>query len=365
MRIWPTLLAAGLALAAPPLGAAQVTDELAIGGVLSAAVQCQWLSGKTNAPDSCRGAAPFQPDLTYRPTAQDEIFLKLGLAAGNALNPVSPFAFAPWNADLQADVRHINGRNRSYLLEAWYSRTFELAADSTLEVTGGIIDPAFYVDENAYANNEYTQFMNGAFVNDREAFLPAYDWGSVLVWKYQDWTFSGIGMNVGENSAGRNYNFYAAEADYHIETPLGEGNYRVMYSGSSKAFPNAANSALERRAALSLSFDQALGEGVGAFLRLGWQSDSAAVDFKALYSGGLDLKGGTWGREGDNIGIAYAYLPGGSSDLIHSHVFETYYRLAVDEHLALTADLQYMDDRYRDGEHPKGWIAGLRLTLEF
>jgi hypothetical protein len=76
--------------------------------------------------------------------------------------------------------------------------------------------------------------MNEVFDNSRNAFLLAYDWGGVLVWQYRDWTFSGIGMNVGENANGNNYTFHAAEADCHIATALDEGNYRVMVSGTSK-----------------------------------------------------------------------------------------------------------------------------------
>jgi hypothetical protein len=364
MQTKPWALACWLGLAAVPVGAAEITDELSIGGVLAAAVQCQRVSGNPNAPNTCRGAAPMQPELTYRPTAQDEIFVKLGFAAGNALNPVTPFALLPWNADLASDVKDINGRNRSYLLEAWYAHTFQLGTDNTLEVTGGILDPAFYVDENAYANDEYTQFMNQALVNARSDFLPGYDWGGVLVWKYQNWTLSAIGMNVGENDDGNNYNFYTAEADYHLETALGEGNYRVLYSGTSRAYPDPAGKTLERRAALSLSFDQALGEVVGVFLRLGWQSEDPAVDYRALYSGGFDFKGLAWGRERDNIGIGYAYLKGGNSDIARSQVCEAYYRYAIDEHLALTADLQYQADRYQGADSTKGWIGGLRLTFE-
>ena len=162
----------------------------------------------------CRGAVPFQPELVYNPTEQDQFFVKFGFAAGNGLNEVSPFVLAPWAADLEDDVKDINGRDRSYLLEAWYAHTFKLGEDHSVQITGGIVDPAFYVNENAYANDEYTQFMNEAFVNARNAFLPAYDWGGVLVWKLKDRTFSGVGMNVGENDDGNNYNYYAAEADY-------------------------------------------------------------------------------------------------------------------------------------------------------
>jgi porin len=207
--------------------------------------------------------------------------------------------------------------------------------------------------------------MNEAFVNSRNALLPAYDWGGVLVWKLQDWTFSAVGMNVGENDDGHNYNFYAAEADYHIETALGEGNYRVMYSGTSRANLDVSGDDLERRSALSLSFDQALGPIVGVFLRLGWQAEDAAVDFTAVYSGGIDLKGAAWGREGDNIGIGYAYLEGGNLEHAQSQAVEAYYRLAVNDYLALTADVQYLSDAYADADDVDGWVLGMRAVVEF
>lgn len=362
---YSTVLVGCLALITLPLAALEINDQFRIEGVLAAAGQCQRLSGGTDTPDSCHSAAPFQPDLTYQPTPQDELFLKLGFAAGNGLNPVSPFGMAPWAADLKDDVHHINGRNRSYLLEAWYAHSFPLASDSTLKVTTGLIDSTDYLDTNAYANDEYGQFMNGVFVNTPSDALPGYDWGGVLVWKYQDWTFSALGMNVGENDAGNNYNFYGVEADYHLETPLGEGNYRVLYSGTSSAYPSPAGTRLERLQALSLSCDQALGEVVGAFVRLGWQSEDAAVSLRAFYSGGLNLSGTAWGRGSDNIGIGYARLRGGNTDFSRGGVYETYYRLSMDEHLALTADLQYLTERYQGADDPKGWIGGLRLTVTF
>ena len=88
------------------------------------------------------------------------------------------------------------------------------------------------------------------------------------------------------------------------------------------------------------------------------------MDYRALYSGGFDFKGLAWGRERDNIGIGYAYLVGGNSDIARSQVFEAYYRFGINEHLALTADLQYQADRYQDADSPQGWISGLRLTFE-
>jgi hypothetical protein len=371
-----------------------INDKLATNGLLAGAVQCQEISGVLDADNICRGAMPFQPELVFKPTDQDVVFVKLGFATGNGLDEDSPFALAPWAADLQDGVKDINGRNRSYLLESWYAHTFKIAADNTVQITGGIIDPAFYVNENAYANDEYTQFMNEAFVNARNAFLPAYDVGGVLVWKLKDLTFSGLGMNVGENDDGYNYDYYAAEADYHLETSLGEGNYRIMYSGTSRAFLNPQGDQLEKKAGWVLSFDQALGAVVGVFVRLGWQGDDALIDFQTEYSGGFDFKGAAWGRPTDNIGIAFGYLQGPSwrpaveaaiveptdpevvdgtveapavadQVLARTNVFEAYYRLAFNDRLALSADVQYMQDKYREGDDVDGWVFGLRAVAEF
>jgi hypothetical protein len=371
----------------------EINDKLEINGLLAGAYQCQEVSGLEESDNICRGALPFQPEIVYNPTEQDQFFVKFGFAAGNGLNENSPFVLAPWAADLEADVKDINGRDRSYLLEAWYAHTFNLSEDNSIQITGGIVDPAFYVNENAYANDEYTQFMNEAFVNARNAFLPGYDVGGVLVWKIKDLTFSAVGMNVGENDDGNNYNFYAAEADYRLKTPLGEGNYRVMYSGTSREFLDPTGEDLEKREGWSLSFDQELGPVVGVFLRMAWQSDDALIDFDAEYSGGLDFKGSAWGRERDNIGIGFAYLqapswspatvadmdeapdpqvdevteaPAEAAQVIaRANAIEAYYRFVVNDYLAVSADVQYMKDKYREGDDVDGWVFGLRAVAEF
>ena len=48
----------------------------------------------------------------------------------------------------------------------------------------------------------------------------------------------------------------------------------------------------------------------------------------------------------------------------NSQVFETYYRYALNEHFAATADIQYMKDSMKAGSDSDGWIFGIRLTAE-
>ena len=87
---------------------------------MAGAYQYQDFSEAAGADNAGKGALPFQPEISFKPTENDEIFTKFGFAAGNGLNEDSPFVLAPWVADLEDNVKHINGNSRNYLLTAWY-----------------------------------------------------------------------------------------------------------------------------------------------------------------------------------------------------------------------------------------------------
>ena len=44
---------------------------------------------------------------------------------------------------------------------------------------------------------------------------------------------------------------------------------------------------------------------------------------------------------------------------------EVYYRLAISEHFALTADAQYLRNTVASADVPHGFVLGLRATFEF
>ena len=116
---------------------------------------------------------------------------------------------------------------------------------------------------------------------------------------------------------------------------------------------------------LIISLDQQFGRTVGAFARLGWRLDDEPINYRAIYSGGLDVRGAAWGRQLDNIGLGLAYLEGGSGAIALTRIAESYYRLVFNPYLALTADLQYMEDRYAAATDVEGMIYSLRATLNF
>lgn len=344
----------------------EITDELSIGGILAVAYQYQDVSDAPGFENTGRGAVSFQPEISFRPTEKDELFAELGFAVGNGLNDgTSPFQLKPWGADLEDDVKNINGSGRDYLLTAWYKHTFVFSEKHTLALTGGLIDATDYVDQNAYSNDEYAQFMNEALDNGPNVFVPSYDFGGAVQWAIGDLDLTGVVMSVNENDEGNSYNYYAVELGYAFDWRPGQGNYRVLLDTTSRDFSNPQGTEEESRLRLLLSFDQQLGEILGIWIRFGWQDNKAAINYDSIYSGGINIGGRLWGRENDNVGLGYAYLDGGNKNIESSQVFEGYYRLVITKIFAFTADLQYMKDERRDSDDPKGFIYGVRVTAQF
>ncbi len=343
----------------------EINDTIYVNGLLAAAYQYQDVNGVPSSEDLGGGALVLQPEIGFTPTRQDEFFLKFGFAAGNGLNDKSAFALAPWAADLAHNVRDINGRNRDYLLTAWYKHTFGLGQGHTLGLTGGVIDATDYLDESAFSNDVYTQFMNEALVNAPNAFLPSYDLGAGVEWKIGDFALKGAVMRVGSNEDGNPYDFYGLQFGYTLNTRLGEGNYRVLLDWTSPDFVDPRVTRKGSHGCILLSFDQELGEVFGAWLRFGWGKKEVAVPCSRIYSGGLNVGGRLWGRPQDNLGIGYAHLSDGNLDIQDIQVAEVYARFVLNDHLAFTLDLQWMKENRIEGEDINGLIYGLRLVAGF
>ncbi|KPK25269.1 MAG: hypothetical protein AMJ61_12435, partial [Desulfobacterales bacterium SG8_35_2] len=190
-----------------------------------------------------------------------------------------------------------------------------------------------------------------ALVNGPNAFLPSYDIGGAFQFNRNDLALSGVIMNIGENDAGNNYNFYGLQFGYTLHTNFGTGNYRIVLGATGREFPDPEGLTTEARKCLLLSFDQEFGRYYGAWLRMGTQDDAAAITYKKIYSGGIFISG--------------FYLTGGNIDLDTSQVLETYIRIRLSDYLAFTMDIQYMNDKYNSTEKIDGFIYSIRAAAEF
>lgn len=360
----PAGLASALVLLAGNASAHELTSNLFLDGTLSAAAQCQRLSSETAGNDTCKGAVPFQPKLTYQPTGNSRLFLKLGFAAGDGLNQVTPFNIPPWGADLESDVENINGSGRNHLLEAWYQHVITPGSRNRLGFTFGLIDATQYLDQNAYANDEYVKFMNPALSNAPNALLPSYDPGIAAEWFIGNWSFTGVVMDVHQLNAPENYAFYGAQVGYKLETGLGTGNYRVLVNAGRNRV-DQTGTIQQKNDILLVSADQRLGRIVGAFARVGWRIDDQPINYRAIYSGGVDINGSAWNRVLDNVGIGLVYLEGANNTVTSTRIAEIYYRLVANPFLAFTGDIQYNRDDYVSAPTAEGMVFSARATVNF
>jgi porin len=340
-----------------------VNEKISINGTLTGVYQYGDYDVK-GVDNKDGGAVVLDLGANYHPSNTDEFQVLLSFAAGNGLNKNNPFSLVPYADDLEDDLKDINGRNRDYLLEAWYKHTFKFSEKVSLGITGGIIDATRYIDDNNFANCETSQFMNQIFVNNKNVNLPSYDIGGVAELNVSNLSIRGLMMNT-ENED-RNYNYYALQLGYAIETPMGKGNYRLYGFTTSKSFENWDRTGKENLQGFGISADQQLSSIIGVFARLDWQNDAAVIDHEMAYSGGININGKLWGRENDEIGIGYAYLTGADNSNIDStNAFEAYAKFKISQFSDISLDIQYIDDNLKHDEDRKGFIYGVRVNAYF
>ncbi len=340
----------------------------------------QWLKHKKGEfQDKDRGSLVVDGSISFKPTEKDELFLRASLAKENGLKKINPFVLSPNADDLRDDLHNINARSRDHLMEFWYARTFDLPGKSTLKTTLGIIDATAFLDDNRLANDELTQFMNEAFVNSPLANLISYDYGVALEWEKGPLIFKLLGMQsqteAHENPRfhKKNYNYYGAQIGFKTELPLGEGNYRLYFYRTNKKFPDWEENSKKALKGWGVSLDQDLiKERLGLFGRISFQDDAAQINYKSMYSLGLNYQFCLFNRK-PTLGIGYSYLkaPSQHKDLKHTKVWESYLAIPLYEKekkfsSVLTLDWQYIKDRVKK-ETPKteGSIWGLRLNITF
>lgn len=312
--------------------------------------------------DACRGALPIRLSPTVTLSPDHRLLASFGYAFGNGLDEIGLLAVSPWDASLEDKLKNINGSGRDFLRKAWYEYQKNISDTSGFAVNIGLIDSTDYLDTNLYANDEFTQFMSGGFVNSVVLGSPNNDVGVAFTGHVTNWSLNLIAMSVGGRDDDPNYKFWGSELTYTLEHDIGTGHYRILLSGTSKDFYNVQQSALKKLSTFGLSADQTICH-LGLFSRLTWQKQQAAVKYKALYSFGGEYRGVQWSRPNDKIGLAYAYLKGGNQDLQASRVLELYYSIFINRFANISFDIQHHHDKHIQQKNPHAWVFSTRTTI--
>ncbi|MBS0192961.1 MAG: carbohydrate porin [Proteobacteria bacterium] len=267
-------------------------------------------------------------------------------------------------------------------------------------------------DNNSYAHDPRGDFLNWSMI-DAGAFDYAADaWGYTLgvagEWKQGDWT-----TRVGVFDLSKVPNSTQLETDFRQREVVAELERRYTFAGKSgtlrllgfsnhgrmgsyadaialgQATQTIPSTALVRRmasrAGAAINIEQQLGEEWGAFVRVSRNDGSKeAFEFTEInrsIAAGLSLKGAAWGRAQDTLGVAgvvnglsapaRAYFAAGGIGILigdgrlphygDEAIAEVYYNAAINAHLSVGLDYQYVDHpAYNRDRGPVNVIA-LRL----
>jgi hypothetical protein len=246
--------------------------------------------------------------------------------------------------------------NQLSVREAWI-RT-ELFRQK-LGLSVGRIDLTTHFDRNVAANDDTTQFISGALVNNPVLGLVSNGLG--LVAEYDPKTSFNFKLGVQQSSSdplvtapSLSDSLYTLGEVEYVARPfsLPEGHYRV--------WGRSDNSTGTQRTAYGLSADQKLTAAVTLFARYGNGYVGSIKGRERFYSGGLQFAAPLALHPNDFWGVGYAHtdIIGGASEKLG----EAYYNLHLTERMRASFMLQYVL------ESPAGAgyiLPGARLQVGF
>ncbi len=257
--------------------------------------------------------------------------------------------------------------SRLEVTEAWYEHNF---CEETVALTVGKLDLTNYVDSNAVANNETTQFLNSGLVNSIAVDFPEDNGAGVHVALYPN---DMVELNFGWAESDADWEdifddgFAIGEVNFKLNLLEREGNYRfyAWWNGSDHVELEGDDDD-EDGWGVGMSLDQQLTDDITAFFRTGYADDDV-YEVEATWSTGAEMCGTMWNREKDVVGLAVsqAFINDDVDPDDTETLYEAYYRIVVNEYLAISPDIQLIDNPGGDNSNDTVFVFGTRGQLTF
>jgi porin len=257
----------------------------------------------------------------------------------------------------------------------------------------GKIDFTGVFDASAYADDEITQFLNAAFVDDPAIPFPDYSLGIVLSLDLTDsWYLMGGVADAQADSRetgfrttfhDEDYFFYALETGITTELDSDNGampgTYRVGLWNDPQPKANSDGTKTYRDdVGVYTSCDQMLfkensqvedTQGLGVFARYGY-APSKRNDITNFYSAGFQYQGLFDGRDDDVLGAAFAYgffsnSASSSYPEDYEKALEIYYNAQVTPWFNLSPGVQYIANPGGSNTATDALVFGLRALITF
>lgn len=286
-----------------------------------------------------------------------------------------------------------------------------------LVLTAGKVALVDLFDNNAFSHDPRSQFLNwslmdyGAF--DYAADARGYTHGVALEYFHDDWAFrvgrflqprESNGLNLDPNIF-RYYgdNFEVEHAHRLADLPgklrflayrnaARMGGYRdaIAHAATGGGVPDVAPVRTNRvKYGYGVSFEQSLTGDIGVFGRFSWNDgeseEYAFTEIDRSLAGGVAIKGVSWKRGNDTLGVALArndisqahrdylargglgfFLGDGRLNLYRPEdIVETYYNIAVIKNTWVSLDYQHVSNPAYNAERGPVHVGTIRLHLEF
>jgi high affinity Mn2+ porin len=287
-------------------------------------------------------------------------------------------------------------------------------------LTAGYFSPLDIFDNNQYAHDPRTQFMNWCNMSscayDYAADSRGYSWGVALEDYRGDWVlrFGQFMQPRDPNQLALDWQFlrhYGQNFEIEHAHELGgqpgklrllayrnkvrTGSYADAMASPNFAADNAAGipatGAVRKEAVkygAGYNLEQAVTPEIGIFSRAMWQDGHyetfAFTEAHRSFSLGAEFNGGLWARERDAAGLSYMrnalsgvyrqylaagglgyFIGDGKLNYADEQIVEAYYSIGLAIFASLTADYQYIRNPAYNSDRGPVAIAGFRLHLEY
>jgi len=270
-----------------------------------------------------------------------------------ALSGAPPDREIPSLTLLNGYTARLINQNELNLREAWLRTEF---FGQRLGLTAGRLDLTNYFDRNAGANDETTQFLSDALVNNQMLGLAVNGTGVVAEYDPKNgFTFRFGVQQSNPDATNLSDSIYSLTEVGYTATPfsLPEGHYRLWY--------RANDGNVDSRRAVGVSLDQKLNPYLMLFGRYGQQDVPGDRDH--YYSAGLSIAKGLVFNPLDTWGLGYAQMNLASGD--RERLTEAYYNMQLTERLRLSFSLQHVLDSPSEDSKFGYFLPGIRLQAAF
>jgi len=281
--------------------------------------------------------------------------------------------------------------NENIIVKELYYRVWLF--DDKLELMIGKIDFTGYFDAIEYANDEVTQFLNGAFVDNPAIPFPEYSLGIMATYDFTDdlYLMGGVAdaqadcRETGFRTAfhGEDYFFYILEAGLKARYdsangPL-TGTYRVGLWNDPQPKANSDSVKSYRDdTGFYLSFDQLIykensevedTQGLGTFFRYGY-ADSKKNDLANFWSVGFQYQGLFEGRDDDVFAAAFGqgFFSDSASSTYpadYEAAIECYYSAQIAPWFYVSPNIQYIKNPGGSASVGDAVVLGIRVLAIF